>query len=151
MKFVILYSFSVLKSCTVGTVRICKNILDTIRSISSTSFKMYKTTDNTPDGTYAAKIIGSKMELVDRKNYDVKEVIFDNKFIIVFEPDANYTTLGTGWCRAANLKDLEDYSDKAFLLVSEKEAPKGWTVAVINQKEGILDWGETVNVEILNP
>lgn len=151
MKFVVLYSFSVLKSCTVGTVRICKNVLEVIRSMSGASFKVYKTTESAPDGTYAAKITDSKMELTDSKNYDVKEVSFDNKYIVVFEPDGNYAYLGTGWCRTADLRNLDDYSNKSFLLISEKEAPKEWTVAVVDQKEGILDWGDAVNVEILRP
>lgn len=70
--------------------------------------------------------------------------------LVVFEPDANFKTLGTGQCKqivTSKIKE-ENVEDTAFFLVCKKDGPKIWTYSTF--VGNILDFGaDSTEAEML--
>ena len=145
MKYGIFVDCQNLSGISIGTLIVCTNPLLVLKNSKYNAFRLYQLEEEIPNGNHRCTIQENKVQIDKNKVYGCK-LIDISKHLIVFEPDANFDQLGTGFIKEVTFPKLRDESlkDKDFFLYSEKEGPRTWSSGVIREGKlyspsGVLD------------
>lgn len=132
MKYGILVDVQNLSGMTLGTMIVTSNPLLVLRDSKYNSFKLLQLEEELAVGNYRCTIQNNKVQISKDKTYGCKPIDL-SKHLIVFEPDANFEQLGTGFMKEISFLKLKDENlkDKDFFLYSDKDGPKTWSNGVL--------------------
>lgn len=140
MKYIIFDITNRLANSMLGHAYITANPLTEFAKRNYNNFAIYKTTEDIPEGLFEGRITdqGKKLSINTGKSITIQPI--ENGHYVVFEPDGNFKTLGTGYAveRSFNKIQEDKPQDKAFFLFCEKSGPKVWKKAVYDN--GVLDF-----------
>jgi hypothetical protein len=149
MKYGIVENITDLASCTLATVIICKNLYQELKKQDHTHLRLIQIEEEAPEGKFATKLQEGKLQIADGSFFGYK-IIDLSKHLIQFEPDSTFEAFGSGYVRELSnpLKTAcYEGTEKAFLLLSEKEGPSAWLKGVTDYNT--LDFGEVIEIKPL--
>ena len=153
-KFVLFDIGNILSKCRLGVATVTTNLLQSLIEGNHTNYIVYTAENETPIGTFSAKISDGKMTFGDSKCFGVCPIDMSDFHWIIFSPDSLFRTFGSGYCREININEVrEDKKDeigvteKDFIMISAASGPKNWSRACLDHDE--LDFGEVIPVSCL--
>lgn len=149
MKYIAFDVVSKLQNSLIGQAIVTTNPIRPYKDNSHACSFIYKTQDNIIEGSMRARISNGKIYFSNGSVASISCIPETTK-LVVFEPDSNFRTLGTGHCKQISPSKIkeETIKDTAFFLGCKKEGPKVWAYSTF--VGGILDFGtDSTEAEIL--
>ena len=149
MRYIVFDVTSKLQNSLVGQAFITSNPIHPYKDANHLCSFIYKTQDDLTEGSMRARISNGKIYLANGTVAPVSSIPEMTK-LVVFEPDSNFKTLGTGHCKQMAVSRIkeENVKDNAFFLGCKKDGPKMWTYCTF--VGNTLDFGsDSTEAEVL--
>lgn len=146
MKYGIIKRCTDFASCSIADIVICENVYTLLKQESRIELRLIQLEDSAPEGSFRVKMMDGSIQLLDGSCYGYTSIDL-TQHLIQFDPDANFEQFGTGFAKELSdplKKENYEGSNKAFLLLSEKEGPSNWMAAITDYNT--LDFGEIIQV-----